>query len=282
MLRLALASFISLVGVACLASGINRLRFRGRIAREARELWEREPAPRAIDRDRLQALPSPVRSYLAKAIGERTASVASVRFRHGGRFRPKLDGPWRPIRGEQYGSADPPGFLWWGRLRVAPGVWIDARDRCVNAMGAMLVSLESSVTLADRAGAEMDQGSMLRLLSELVLLPSAFLDGRHVTWTAVDDGNARAMLRVNGREVAGVFAFGADALPRAFSSERYLDTGAGRPELRTWSGEYADYRAVAGLLVPHRLLGYWNVDGRRVPYVDFVLDAPEYNVRTPF
>lgn len=146
----------------------------------------------------------------------------------------------------------------------------------------MFVSLASSFTLADRRGPEMDQGSMLRLLSELVLLPTTYLDERYVTWAAADESKARATLRVNGREVAGVFEFGGDGLPVGFSADRYFDTGDGRAELRPWSGEYADYRAVAGLLVPHRFVGYWHVDGQRIPYVDFLLEPPEYDAKAPF
>jgi hypothetical protein len=205
-----------------------------------------------------------------------------VRFRHGGRFRTQLDGPWRPIRGEQYDTADPPAFLWWGRLSPVPGVWIDARDRSIGGKGNMLVSLESSVTLFDRAGRQLDEGASLRLLSDLVLLPSALLDERYVAWTAIDERRARASLRVGGTVVAGVFEFGDDGLPRSFQADRYLDTGSGEPRLLPWSGDYADYRWVQGLLIPHHFVGYWHVDGQRVPYVDFVLETPEYDVREPF
>jgi len=270
---------VSVAGLIGLAASVNSLRFSRRVARETRQLWQAPTGPHAIDRTRLERLPAPVRAYLAKALGVRRTAVATLRFRHGGRFRTKLDGPWQPIRGEQYDAADPPGFLWWGRLRAAPGVWVDARDRCVNGVGGMFVSFESSITLADRSGPELDQGSLLRLLSDLVLLPTAFLDDRYATWAGVDASSARATLRLNGREVSGIFEFGGDCLPRGFFAERYFDTGAGRPELRPWSGDYADYREVEGLLVPHHFLG---VGGRGIPYVDFLLERPEYDAKTPF
>lgn len=264
------------MAVAVIVVSVNSLRFERRVAREARELEPRTAGPRAIERARIRELPPPVQAYLERALSDRATAPAAIRFRHGGRFRPSLSGPWYPIRGDHHGSADPPGFVWWGRLRLAPGVWIDARDRSVNGIGRMLVSFESSFVLADRSGPELDQGALLRLLSELVLLPAAFLDGRYVTWEAVDETHARASLRVNGREAEGVFEFGGDRLPRAFSAERYLDDGTGPPELTPWSGTFADYREVAGALVPHRFLAEWHVDGTRVPYVDFVLGPPSY------
>jgi hypothetical protein len=269
---------------ALVAVGVrwNAAGFAGRVARETREMWRGGAPARPLARERLDSLPGPVRTYLVKALGDRERPVATVRFRHGGRFRTALDGPWRAIRGEQYEAADPPGFVWWGRLRAGPGVWVDARDCSVNGTGAMLVSLESSFTIADRTGPEMDQGSLLRLLSDLVLFPTAFLDDRYVEWAAIDDGYARASLRVGGREVAGVFAFGPDGLPRGFSARRYFDPGRGTPELREWSGDYEDYRSAGGMLVPHRFVGYWHAGEERVPYVDFRLDTPEYDLAAPF
>ena len=74
----------------------------------------------------------------------------------------------------------------------------------------------------------------------------------------------------------------ADGRKISLKIDRYFDTGDGRAELRPWSGEYADYRAVAGLLVPHRFVGYWHVDGQRIPYVDFLLEPPEYDAKAPF
>ncbi len=80
----------------------------------------------------------------------------------------------------------------------------------------MFVSLESTFTLFDRSGTEIDQGALLRLLSDMVLFPSAFLDGRYVTWDGIDDTHARATLRVGTQAVEGVFEFGANGLPLSF------------------------------------------------------------------
>jgi hypothetical protein len=269
------------VVLALILVTISSRRFDRNVALDVERLWEAAP-PARLDLDRLNELPTPVQTYLTHALGNSPRPVQFVRFRHGGQFRTKLDGPWQPISGEQYESLDPPGFIWWGRLRVMPGVWIDARDRSVNGVGNMFVSFESTITLFDRSGPELDQGAMLRLLSDFVLFPTIMLDERYVSWVALDDKHVRATLRVKDNEVSGTFEFGADGLPRSFSAERYFDSGRGPAKLLPWSGEYQDYRQVDGLLVPHHFIGYWHVEGERIPHVDFQLEAPEYDVPRPF
>ena len=277
---------VTLVGAVGTWVSFESVQLHRRFAADAKALLSSAPplqgGSASLDLGRLAPLPAPVHQYLSRALGDPLRRVQSVRFRHGGRFRTKLDGPWRPIRGEQYDTSDPPGFLWWGRLSPAPGLWIDACDRSVAGRGNMVVSLDSSITLFNRVGRELDQGALLRLLSEFVLLPSVLLDERYVTWAPVDQRHARASLRVQGSVVAGVFEFGDDGLPRSFQADRHLDTGSGQPRLLPWSGDYADYRRVSGMLVPHHFIGYWHVDGQRIAYVDFVLETPQYDVRDPF
>ena len=272
---------VSLIGVAGVVASTNSIRFARRVAHDVRRMWTQAVEPPHLDRRRLEALPAPVRRYLGKVIGDRGRAVRTVRLRHGGTFRTKLDGGWLPIRGEQYFSADPPGFVWWGRVRVVPGLWVDARDRSVNAIANMLVKVESTFTLADSTGPELDESALQRLLAEMVWFPTVLLDDRYVAWTAIDDRQARATLRVNGREVVGVFEFGQDDLPAVFSAHRYRDLGGGKAVLTPFVGEYGDYRWVDGLLVPHRMNGYWEVDGQRLPYVRFQVERLEYDVTPP-
>jgi uncharacterized protein DUF6544 len=273
-------AILAVAAVGVLASA-NSLRFRRRVAREAVRLWANAPPPLPLDRGALADLPPPVRRYAEVALGARGRALRSVRLRHGGTFRTRLDGAWLPIRGLEYFGADPPGLVWWGRVRVAPGLWVEALDRSVAGVGGMLVSAESTVTLQDRTGPDLDQGGLLRVLAELPWIPTAFFDGRYVTWTARDDRRAEARLQVSGRAVDGVFEFGEDGLPSAFLAHRYRDLGDGRSVLTPWSGEYADFRDVGGLRLPHRVVVSWRVEGSEVPYVRFVVEGLELDPALP-
>jgi len=259
---------------------IQGARFERRVAREARQLWTPAGAGPAAGRS-LEGLPGPVHRYLEVSGAARRRPVRSVRLRHGGTFRPGLDGPWVPIRGEQYFAVDPPGFVWWGRIRVAPGIWIEARDRSAGGQGNMLITAAATWTLADVSGPEMDQAALARLLAEMVWFPTAFLDERYLAWSPLDDTSARAVLRVGGREAAITFRFGPDGLPSSFAADRYRDVG-GKGVLTPWLGECRDYREVDGLRVPVRIEVGWRVDGRDRPYARWEFERIEFDRAEPF
>lgn len=161
-----------------------------------------------------------------------------------------------PIRGAQLFTEDPPGFLWWGRIRMSPGLWIDARDMSVAGLGSMRVLLDDTVPIADAEGPQLDEGAALRLLAEMPWYPTALFDQRYVRWRAIDDRHAEATLEfAPGRTVRGVFEFGADGLPLRMSGQRYKDGG----EMRPWGGVYRDWRTVEGLRVPFEAEVSWEL-----------------------
>jgi hypothetical protein len=268
-------ALLAIIGIAGTVASVNSVRFGRRVAQEMREVTAAAAEPAAPPQDR-SGLPAPVARYVSKAIN-RSEPIRTVSLRHGGRFRTSLNGAWLPIRGTQFFRTSPPAFVWWGRLRLAPGAWVDARDRSVDGIGNMLVRVESTFTIANSSGAQLDQGALLRLLGEMPWMPTALLDQRHVRWSAIDDRRASATLNINGREVTGVFDFGSDDLPMAFTAERYRDVGGGQSVLTPFIGRSSDYRLVSGVLVPFHVVGAWVVDNQPIEYADFVVEELEFD-----
>ena len=274
-----------IASVAGLVASINSLRFSRAVAGEARRLWSTPPAvqPPAAP---AAALPAPVERYLRLAgVDERQPPLRAARLTHAGSMTLKPGAAPVRVRGRQYFAADPPGFVWWGRVRLAPGAWIDARDKVIAGTGEMKVMLESSKTLQIASGPHLDHGALVRLLGELTWLPTALRDPRYVRWEAIDDGQARAFLTVAGKQVSAVFQFGTDGLPSRFTAERYRDMGPGQPAaLAPFVGTMSNWQQVSvgdrKMLVPFHLEGSWVIDGQPFTFARFdvqrlELDRPE-------
>lgn len=255
---------------------VNGRRFAERVRKEGRRRMRATAPARDLAPDEVGYLPTPVKRYLGLAIRDRARTVRTLRLRHGGRFCLRPGGRWFPIRGEQYVAADPPGFLWWGRMRAAPGIWIDARDQLSDGRGSLLARLDATITVGNSHGPGIDQGGMLRLLGEMVWFPTAFLDDRFVTWDALDDRSARALLRQSNHEVRATYHFRRDGLPRMVTAQRYRDARGGAV-LTAWSGRFDDYRLVDGLMVPLEVEARWHLDSGDWPYAHFKVERIEYD-----
>ena len=267
-------SCLTLFGAAGVVANVNQLRLQGRVAREMRALLAVKPSK--TPRPASGALPAPVARYRELALGDR-APVRTLKLRHAGTFCMSATSKPLPIRGTQLFTADPPGFVWSARVQMFPGIWVDARDMAANGAGSMRVLLDSTVPIADAHGPELDQGSALRLLAEMVWYPTALFDARYVTWSAIDARHASATLRFGEREVSGTFEFGADGLPASMNAERYME----KRGLRGWGGTYADWRRVSGMLVPFEATVSWRLESGPFSYAHWLVEAMDYDAGEP-
>jgi hypothetical protein len=253
---------------------LNRRRFEDRVVDEMRALLALPHAAPASSNE--VVLPAPVARYRELAVGSR-APVRTLRLSHGGTFRMSVKDKARPIRGTQLFTVDPPGFVWTGRVRLGPGLWVDVRDMSASGLGSMRVLLDDTIPIADARGPELDQGAALRLLAEMPWYPTALFDTRTVRWTAIDATHARATLDHGNGEVSGVFEFGADGLPTRMTAQRYSDGGI----LRPWSGVYRDWRTVSGMRVPFEAEVSWQLETGPFVYAHWQVDSMEHDETPP-
>ena len=271
---LLLMSALTLFGAAGVVVNLNQLRLQRSVAREMQVLIA--VAPSSKPRPALGDLPPPVARYHQLALGDR-AAVHTLKLRHVGTFCMSAGGKPLPIRGTQLFTSDPPGFVWSARVQMFPGLWVDARDMAANGEGTMRVLRDSTVVIADAHGPELDLGSALRLLAEMVWYPSALFDARYVTWSAIDDAHALATLRFGERQVSGTFEFGADGLPVGMTAERSM----AKLGLRPWGGTYHDWRNVSGMRVPFEATVTWQLESGPFTYAHWLVEAMDYDVTEP-
>ena len=144
-----------------------------------------------------QGLPEPVQRNLryAGVIGKQR--INTVRLKQKGLFRMKQGGKWMPYSALQYFTVDPPGFVWQVRVKAAPLFWISGRDMYYDGKGSMKMKLLSFIRVVDALGPKLDQGAMLRYLSEVIWFPTAYLSD-YITWEAVDANSAKATMSYGG------------------------------------------------------------------------------------
>jgi hypothetical protein len=260
---------LAVLAATSVVVSVNRLRFERNVAKEQGALLVSALSPPPLQG--VRALPPPAARYKELAVGNH-APVRALRMRHGGTFCMSPGAKPVPIRGTQVFTADPPGFVWMGRVHVAPGVWIDARDMAIAGKGNMRVLLDDTLPIADARGESIDQAATVRLLTEMPWFPTALFDERYVEWSAIDEDHARATLRLGDQEVSAVFEFGADGLPARAITERFTDQG----KLRPWGGTYGAYRSVSGMLVPFEAQVTWQLEAGPFTYAHWLVETMEF------
>jgi hypothetical protein len=276
--RWLLAAGAALTELSLAAFWMGRTRFNHRVQREVAALLGASTGQPegVVTEDMLRDLPAPVRRYLTYTGIVGQPLVQTVHLKQRGAMRLSPQQPWVPLRGEQYYTVQPPGFVWDGALHLGPFPLARARDQYRDGCGNMLITLGALATVADAWGMELDQAALMRYLSEMIWFPAAFL-GKNVSFEAIDDNSARVILVDRGRSVSGTLFVDADGRLTNFVGQRYRTVGSSY-SLDPWSTPMIEYGELAGLRLPVRGKAVWKLPEGDFDYIDVTITDLEYNV----
>ncbi|WP_375765874.1 hypothetical protein NR798_29780 [Archangium gephyra] len=259
--------FTAVVLAAGVAATLAGRRFHARYETEKAALLQqaRSGAPPAGAGIAAESLPPPVRRYLqVTRAGDKPLPRFAIVQQRGG-LRTAADKPWMPFEAEQVYSLEPPGFLWFARAKVAPGVHMLARDKFVGLRGNMLITLGGLITLADGTGPQMDQGAALRFWGEALAFPE-LVRSPSLHWEAMNETQARVRIEQGELKLEAVIDYNEQGLPIAMHAQRYRDVN-GTGVLTAWTGYSREWRELDGRLFPTQWESVWHLPEGDFPAV---------------
>lgn len=250
--------------------------FNRKVNHEVSELIikSKESEPQVITEEDIKTLPEPIQRYLryTQVIGKE--KIRAVRLKQRGYFRQKPDQSWMPFTAEQYYTTDPPAFVWKASLKAFLLISIKVRDMYYEGKGNMLVKLPPFVTIADARGDEIDQGTLLRYLNEIMWFPTAYLSD-YIQWEPVNSSSAKAIMSYQGVTASAITYFNEKGEMTNFAAERYM-TVDGQYVLETWSTPIREYREINGIRIPTMGEGVWKLSSGDFSYIRLEITELEY------
>jgi len=223
--------------------------------------------------DQLEGLPEPVQRYFRHVLKDQQPYISYVRLKHDGWFKTGKDKKAMDIEGEQYFTAEKPGFVWKGKTSM-----FTARDMYLDGKGSLTVHLFSLIRIAREEGPNVDQGELLRWLGESVWFPTNLLPNKHLQWLAINDHQARLNFEYKGLSVYYVVTFNEANEIEKLETERYM----GSKGLTPWVGRVSDYHEVEGVKVPSLIEASWILEDGKYIYGRFRVQQMEYDKPTRY
>lgn len=252
---------------------LGRWRWNGLTGERLSRLAAGQHTPQTVrfDASELDRLPPVVQRYFRVALADGAPIVTTATVDHAGWFNmgESVD-RWLPFRSRQQVQTCRPGFVWDGRIRMAPGLQVHVHDAYVDGEGVLHPAIAGLFDLpALRGGGAIAEGELLRFFAEAAWYPTALLPSQGVSWQAIDDRSARATLRDAGLAVSLTFDFDAHGLIAAVRADARGRSVGGAMVQRPWEGRWSDYRLRDGMRVPMRGEVAWLLppsEGGRKPY----------------
>lgn len=221
-----------------------------------------------LDQAALSELPDPVQRYFDFVFPNSVPAGDIVRLAAEGQFRrPQTEG-FSFTTAEQVIALREPALMFSATTPIIPGVWARAYDYFAEGEMEMKAKILSVMTVVDESETpELNVISLRRWLLESALFPQGLLPGGPVTWEAIDDDCARAVVQTDGLQASMKACF--DEAGRMTHMIAEEDGDLTTPY--HGSGEHvtrSDYRDVDGVMIPHSFVISRHAAGEIYPFFD--------------
>lgn len=201
-----------------------------------------------ITAQHLAHLPDALRRYLTYTGIIGRAWVETVHLQYDGKFRLGKDKPWMTIRAHQTYTTNPPSFDWRASFSLFGIPFLQGYDTYEAGQGHMFGKLAGMFTIFDVRGDEINQGTMVRYLNEMIWFPTAFL-GENITCTHISHHAVDITLTDAGESVTARLYVDDEGRLMNFVAMRYAEQN-GTFRYLPWSTPITEYGTLAGLHLP--------------------------------
>lgn len=232
--------------------------------------------PGIVSEEMINAVPPVVQKWMRHSGVVGKPFIQTVRLKQKGMMLTKPGGKWMDFTAEQYFSTGKPAFNWQVKVNVMPLIYLTGRDKYENGKGEMLIRLLFLKTIVDSKGTpEIDQGTLLRYLSEMTWFPSAALSD-YITWEGIDEHSAKATMSYNSTTASGIFYFNEQYDVSGFEAMRYGEFD-GKSSLEKWLIGSKDFKVLDGVRVPGKSEVTWKLKEGDFTWLKLELLTVEYN-----
>jgi len=236
------------------------------------------PAPTEVQARPLSTLPPLVQRWLSYADIGTGEDIRTVHLWQEGEMRTSAGGQWMRLAAQQWFTTQPPGFIWSARVSPKSLIQLRGRDLLRDGKGKMLIKLYSLFPVVKASGPEIDQGAMVRYLSEIIWFPTAALRD-YIHWETVSDNRVQATLTQGDMKISGIFEINEQGQVTGFEARRYYNREEG-PTLETWviKVDPSSYRQFGGVNIPTRAEVTWELKSGDFTWLRLEITRVEYNI----
>jgi hypothetical protein len=266
------------IAVFIASLGVGIAMFNQQVEKEAKRLFtnSKDISETRYSSTQINNLPEHVQRYFKYSLQENQNYISYVKLKHEGKFRQSQGQGWMPIVGEEYFTTDIPGFLWIGKMKPYPILWIDGMDEFIDGKGNFQIKLLSLFTVVDTKGNESDESELLRWLAETPWFPTSLLPNKYLHWEKVNSISAKAIIEYGNIKASMIFYFNDQGQIVKLNADRYRTVNNSYSNDK-WVGYYRDYTKVNDMMIPKEIESTWDLSSGEFNYAKFKVTDIEYN-----
>lgn len=226
--------------------------------------------------DKLDDQPELIKKYFRSVVSDSIFFPKFVKVEQTAQFKTDIKSDWKPLEADQYFTTESPNFIWISEMKTSKFFWVNAIDSYINGQGNMLIKFNSSITIADSWGIELDKSGMFRYISEAVLFPTKLLPSEHLLWNILDSTTAEIKFIDGDNSIVAKLYFDSDnKISRIETFDKYRALAQGF-EKSLYTIYLSKYNTINGFNVPTYIEVEWDLPSGKFKYGKFNINKITY------
>lgn len=221
--------------------------------------------------------PEVIKRFFTSTVADSIYKPKLVTVKQTAQFKTDIESEWMPLTATQYFTTDVPNFIWIAEIQNSKLFWVNAIDSYINGKGNMLIKFNSSITIADSWGIELDKSGLFRYISEAVLFPTKLLPKENLVWNILDSNTAEIKFIDNELSVIAKLFFNKQhqiEKIETYDKYRALEDGY---EKSLYIIHLSKYKTIEDkFTVPTYIEVEWDLPSGKFKYGKFTIDSVKY------
>ncbi|MCB9207888.1 MAG: hypothetical protein H6609_00820 [Ignavibacteriales bacterium] len=221
----------------------------------------------------LEDQPILIQSFFKKVLPDNIYKPNFVTIKQTAEIKTDVHSDWIPLKSNQYFTTKKPNYIWNSVMQNSKYFWVNSIESYTGNKGNMLIKLNSSITIGDSWGIELDKSGLFQYILGAVFFPTTLLPNENLFWNILDTNTAEIKFTNNELSVVAKLFFNEDytiSKIETFDKYRALESGY---EKSLYTIYFSDYKNLEnGYLVPKYFELEWDLKDGKFKYGKFTIN----------
>ncbi|MBK7104610.1 MAG: hypothetical protein IPH62_04945 [Ignavibacteriae bacterium] len=220
--------------------------------------------------------PKLIKKYFKTVIDDSSQIPNFITLNQSGEIKTEENSNWLKIKSAEYFTTQKPNLLLDAEIGNSKFFWIEIVDSYLKSKGNTLIKINSSVTIGDSWGIEIDKSNLFKYLSEAVYFPSSLLPSENLIWNILDSNIAEIKFTNSKTSVVAKLFFSEnETINKIETLDKFRPMNDNYKE-SLFTIYFSDYKKYNSFLIPTYCEVEWELEKGKFKFGKFKIDNIKY------
>ena len=218
-----------------------------------------------------------LKNFFTAVIKDSSKAPNFITLSQSGEMKTEEKSNWLKVKAREVFTTSTPELLWDGEIGNSKFFWVEIIDSYLKHKGKSLVKINSSLTIGDSKGIEIDKSNLFKYLSEAVFFPTSLLPNPNLHWHILDTNSAEIKFTDSNTSVVAKFFFNKNGtINKIETLDKFLSKNSSFKE-SLFTVYFYKYRWVNNaFFIPTYFEVEWNLEKGKMKFGKFKIDNIKY------